>query len=92
MIVAEIALLICVKAKGTVFDIINKQSLGMSNKFWKTIALVSGIYIFIPEVTDVIPVIGWLDEATAFGVMVFALKKLGYDLKAPFRKKQQAVQ
>lgn len=63
----------------------------MSNKFWKAVALVSGIYIFIPEVTDVVPVIGWLDEATALGIFMYALKKMGYDLKFPFRKKQTPV-
>ena len=33
--------------------------------FWIIVALICGVYIFIPEFTDVIPVIGWLDEATA---------------------------
>lgn len=63
----------------------------MSRKFWKIVAVASGIYIFIPEFTDVIPIIGWLDEATAFGIMIYALKKLGYDIKSPFRRKELIV-
>jgi len=34
------------------------------------------IYVFIPEFTDVIPVIGWLDEATAIGFVVYLNKKI----------------
>jgi uncharacterized membrane protein YkvA (DUF1232 family) len=69
----------------------NKSSTttSMKNRFWKMVAILSGVYIFIPEFTDVIPIIGWLDEATALGVLIYALKQLGYDLKAPFRKKSK---
>lgn len=44
--------------------------------FWIIVALICGVYIFIPEFTDVIPVIGWLDEATAAGIVLYALGKL----------------
>ena len=48
----------------------------MKNSFWTIVAILSGVYIFIPEFTDVIPIIGWLDEATALVVLNYALKKL----------------
>ena len=34
------------------------------------------IYVFIPEVTDAIPIIGWLDEATAIGFVIYLNKKI----------------
>lgn len=58
----------------------------MKRYFWLALGAVSGIYIFIPEFTDVIPVIGWLDEATAFGLMLYAFKKGGFDLSRFFGK------
>lgn len=91
MIVAEIAFYYSIKNSAQDLILYFQNSKVMSNKFWKAVALVSGIYIFIPEVTDVVPVIGWLDEATALGILMYALKKMGYDLKFPFRKKQTPV-
>lgn len=43
---------------------------------WTTIALASAIYIFVPEPTDVFPVLGWLDEGMAFMLLTTALAKL----------------
>ncbi|MEQ9367340.1 MAG: hypothetical protein RIF32_24120, partial [Leptospirales bacterium] len=43
---------------------------------WIVVALACGLYIFIPEFTDAIPIIGWLDEATAAGIVLLALQKL----------------
>jgi len=37
------------------------------------IALVCFVYIFIPEPTDLIPGIGWLDEVLAGGISLTAL-------------------
>jgi len=48
----------------------------MKKLFWTIVAVLSGVYIFIPEFTDVIPIIGWLDEATALLVLNYALKQL----------------
>ena len=48
----------------------------MKKLFWISIATFSGIYIFIPEPTDLIPILGWLDEATAFTILIYALKNL----------------
>jgi uncharacterized membrane protein YkvA (DUF1232 family) len=48
----------------------------MKRKFWIIVAALSVIYIFIPEPTDVIPIVGWLDEASAFAILTYALKQL----------------
>jgi hypothetical protein len=40
-------------------------------------AVVSGIYLFIPEPTDAIPILGWLDEGAALGMFAWAMKSLG---------------
>ena len=48
----------------------------MKRKFWIIVAALSVIYIFIPEPTDVIPILGWLDEASAFAILTYALKQL----------------
>ena len=50
---------------------------GFMRVLWIGVALVCGVYIFIPEFTDVIPFIGWLDEVTAGGIVLFALRKAG---------------
>lgn len=51
--------------------------LGLVSKIlWIVVAVLCGVYIFIPEFTDAIPIIGWLDEATAAGVVLLALRKL----------------
>jgi hypothetical protein len=68
-----------------------KEICAIMRKFWKIVAFLSGIYIFIPEFTDVIPIIGWLDEATAFGIMVYSLKQLGIDIRNPFASRKPSV-
>lgn len=50
---------------------------GLMRVLWIVVAVVCGVYIFIPEFTDVIPFIGWLDEVTAGGIVLFALRKAG---------------
>ena len=56
--------------------------------FWIATAIASAIYVFIPEPTDVIPILGWLDEATALAVLTYALKQLDIDLLDKFFKKK----
>jgi hypothetical protein len=47
----------------------------------KQIAVVVGalafVYMFVPEPTDVVPLLGWLDEGVAGAVLVWALRTLG---------------
>jgi len=60
----------------------------MKKIFWIATAVFSGIYIFIPEPTDLIPILGWLDEATAFTIFMYALKQLGVNIPSFFKKKE----
>jgi hypothetical protein len=36
----------------------------------------SFVYLFVPEPTDVVPFIGWLDEGLAAAVLMWALRTL----------------
>lgn len=45
-------------------------------KWLMIIAVVSFIYIFIPEPSDVIPIFGWLDELLAGGISFSAVAAL----------------
>ena len=56
--------------------------------FWIITAIASAVYVFIPEPTDVIPILGWLDEATAIVVLTYALKQLNIDLFYKFINKK----
>lgn len=61
----------------------------MKKLFWISIAAFSGIYIFIPEPTDLVPVLGWLDEATAFTILMYALGKLNVKVPNIFKSKEE---
>ncbi len=61
----------------------------MKKLFWISIAVFSGIYMFIPEPTDLIPILGWLDEATAFTILLYALNKLGVNIPSFFKRKEE---
>lgn len=61
----------------------------MKKLFWISIATFSAIYIFIPEPTDLVPIIGWLDEATAFTILMYALNKLGITIPNIFKSKEK---
>jgi hypothetical protein len=50
---------------------------GAGRVLWTIIAIVSGVYIFIPEFTDAIPIIGWIDEGMALTMLLYALERLG---------------
>jgi len=39
--------------------------------------VVSFIYLFVPEPTDLVPFIGWLDEGVAGFMLLWSLKTLG---------------
>ena len=59
----------------------------MKKVFWVATAVFSGIYIFMPEPTDLIPILGWLDEATAFTIFMYALRQLDVNIPNIFKKK-----
>ncbi len=50
---------------------------GWKKWFLVLLAFVSGIYVFIPELTDAFPFFGWLDEGIAIIIFTYALNKLG---------------
>ncbi len=41
------------------------------------LGILSFCWIFIPEPTDMVPVLGWLDEAAAAGIFLACLNYLG---------------
>ncbi|GIX41046.1 MAG: hypothetical protein KatS3mg129_0779 [Leptospiraceae bacterium] len=56
-------------------------------KGWKkwiyiALALISGVYVFIPEFSDAIPFLGWLDEGVAIFLFTYSLNRLG--VRIPF--------
>ena len=56
--------------------------------FWIITAIASAIYVFIPEPTDLIPILGWLDEATAIALLTYALKQLDINIFDKFFNKK----
>jgi hypothetical protein len=46
-------------------------------KLAAVVGAVSLIYLFVPEPTDLIPIIGWLDEGMAGALLLWSLKTLG---------------
>ncbi|MCB1138297.1 MAG: hypothetical protein KDK23_06040 [Leptospiraceae bacterium] len=56
---------------------VDESLTGWRRIVWIVVAILSGVYIFIPEFTDVIPVVGWLDEGLAAVILTTALGKLG---------------
>jgi hypothetical protein len=49
----------------------------VKKKLAVAVAVLSGVYLFVPEPTDVIPVVGWLDEGMALAMLGWALSTLG---------------
>ncbi len=45
--------------------------------FWLILSILSFIYVFIPEFTDTIPILGWMDEGIAIAILSYSLQKLG---------------
>ncbi len=54
-----------------------KQLGSFEQLMWWVIALFAGVWIFLPEPTDAVPILGWLDEFTAMGILVMSLNRLG---------------
>ncbi len=49
----------------------------MKKKFAVVVGALSLVYIFVPDPTDVIPVLGWIDEGMAAAALLWALRTLG---------------
>lgn len=50
--------------------------------FWILTAIISAIWILLPEPSDLVPVLGWLDEGLAFYLLITSLNRLG--IRIPF--------
>jgi hypothetical protein len=61
------------KSQGQTFQ----KPTGWRKWAWIITAIASGVYIFIPEATDMFPIVGWLDEGLAALILSTALGKLG---------------
>lgn len=48
----------------------------MQKKLAVVVGALSAVYMFIPEPTDAIPFLGWLDEGMAGGLLLWSLKTL----------------
>jgi hypothetical protein len=57
------------------------------------VGALSLVYMFVPEPTDVIPVLGWLDEGVAGALLLWSLRTLGVspgDILARLRGKPRS--
>lgn len=48
--------------------------------------VVSAVWLFIPEPSDLIPLAGWIDEAAAIGILVACASYFGFDIKGILSK------
>lgn len=51
--------------------------MSMRKKIAVALAVFSGVYLFVPEPTDIVPIIGWLDEGAALALLGWSMKTLG---------------
>ncbi len=49
----------------------------MKKKVALVLGALSAVYMFVPEPTDLIPILGWLDEGAAAAILMWSLKTLG---------------
>lgn len=63
----------------------------MKKKLAVLAAVVSGVYLFVPEPTDVFPFIGWLDEGAALAILGWSLRSLGVSPSSFFRRREKVV-
>lgn len=59
------------------FHCFYKLGVFVRKKLAVAVAVLSGVYLFVPEPTDVIPFIGWLDEGVALALLGWSLRTLG---------------
>jgi hypothetical protein len=49
----------------------------MKKKFAVVLGALSFVYIFVPDPSDIVPVLGWLDEGMAAALLMWSLRTLG---------------
>jgi hypothetical protein len=57
-------------------DVTVKPASQGKRQFAMIVAALSAVYMFVPEPTDLIPILGWLDEGVAAMMLMWALKTL----------------
>ena len=63
-----------------------EEKMGLFEKImWAVILVFCFVWIFIPEPTDAVPILGWLDEGFAIMMVLTALDRFG--IKIPFLEK-----
>jgi len=49
----------------------------MKKKFAALLGAVSLVYMVVPDPSDVVPIIGWLDEGVAGAMLMWSMRTLG---------------
>ncbi|MCC7071792.1 MAG: hypothetical protein IT383_10740 [Deltaproteobacteria bacterium] len=63
----------------------------MKKKLALVTAVLSGVYLFVPEPSDLIPIVGWLDEGMALAMLGWALSTLGITPARLFRARARVA-
>jgi len=66
----------------------------MKKQFAVVVGALSLVYMFVPEPTDLIPVLGWLDEGVAGALLLWSMKTLNVtpsDIFAKLTNRAQPV-
>lgn len=58
----------------------------MKKKLALAAAVVSGVFLVVPEPANLLPVVGWLDEGMALALFAWSMKTLGVTPAALFRR------
>ncbi len=58
----------------------------MKKKFAVVLGSLAAVYMFVPEPTDIIPILGWVDEGVAGAMLLWSLKTLGVTPSAIFAR------
>ncbi|HEY1100977.1 MAG TPA: hypothetical protein VGF99_18710 [Myxococcota bacterium] len=58
----------------------------MKKQLAVVVGAVSLVYMFVPEPTDLIPIIGWLDEGVAGALLLWSMKTLGVSPSSIMKK------
>ena len=66
----------------------------MKRKLAVVVGTLSFVYMFVPEPTDLVPILGWLDEGLAGALLLWSMKTLNVtpsDIFARFTRRERPV-